>query len=56
MSLIRIFARVNAAGKIIIPPNIQREAGMKQGQLVELRVVGPGKKKALVISARDNAR
>jgi bifunctional DNA-binding transcriptional regulator/antitoxin component of YhaV-PrlF toxin-antitoxin module len=56
MSLIRVFARVNAEGKIIIPLNIQRETGMKEGQLVELRVVGTSKKKSLVIAARENAR
>ena len=56
MSLIRVFARVNTEGKITIPLNIQRETGLKNGQLVELRVVGGSKKKNLVIAARDNAR
>jgi hypothetical protein len=54
--LMRIFARVDNEGKIIIPPNFQKETGLKKGQLVELRVVGASKKKSLVISARDNAR
>ena len=56
MSLMRVFAKVNAEGKITIPVNIQRETGLKNGQLVELRVVGVGKQKTLVIAARENAR
>ena len=56
MSLMRVLAKVNAEGKITIPANIQREAGLKTGQLVDLRVVGTGKQKKLVIAARENAR
>jgi len=57
MSLMRVFAMVNAEGKITIPVDIQRETGLKTGQLVEIRVVEAGqKKKRLVISARENAR
>jgi bifunctional DNA-binding transcriptional regulator/antitoxin component of YhaV-PrlF toxin-antitoxin module len=54
--LTRIFARVDNEGKIIIPPNFQKETGLKKGQLIELRIVGAGKKKILAVSARDNAR
>ncbi len=56
MNLIRMFARVDAEGKITVPSNIQRETGLKKGQLIELRVVGAGKKKILAISVKDNAR
>ena len=56
MSLMRVFAMVNAEGKITIPANVQRETGLKNGQLVEIRVVGTGKQKKLVIAARENAR
>lgn len=56
MALIRHFARVSADGKITVPPSIQRETGLKKDQLVELRVVGIGKKKMLAVSAKDNAR
>jgi len=52
----RMFARVDTAGKIMIPPNFQKEAGLKKGQLVELKVLGAGKKKTLAVSAKDNAR
>lgn len=56
MALIKIFARVDAEGKITVPSNIQRETGLKKGQLIELKVVGAGKKKTLAVSAKDNAR
>jgi bifunctional DNA-binding transcriptional regulator/antitoxin component of YhaV-PrlF toxin-antitoxin module len=51
-----MFARVDAEGKIAVPFPIQRGTGLKKGQLVELRVVGAGKKKILTIAAKDNAR
>jgi bifunctional DNA-binding transcriptional regulator/antitoxin component of YhaV-PrlF toxin-antitoxin module len=56
MSLIRSFVRVDAQGKIALPANIQREAALKKGQLVELKVVGGGKPKNIVITARENTR
>lgn len=56
MSLMRTFVRVDNEGKITIPPNFQRETGLKKGQLAELRVVGASKKKNLAVSAKDNAR
>jgi bifunctional DNA-binding transcriptional regulator/antitoxin component of YhaV-PrlF toxin-antitoxin module len=54
--LMRAFARVEADGKISIPNNIQREVGLRAGQLVEFRVVGASKKKQLLLSAREIAR
>lgn len=56
MTLIRHFTKMSAAGKITIPLSIQRATGLKKDRLVELRVVGAGKKKLLAISAKDNAR
>lgn len=56
MNLLRMFARVDAEGKVPVPANIQREIGLKKGQLIELRIMGAGKKKILAISAKDNAR
>jgi len=56
MSLMRVFAKVDHEGKIALPPNIQREMQLKQGQLIELKVSGSGKQKTLVISPRQRVR
>lgn len=55
MTMMRAFARVDPDGKIAIPNNIRQEVGLKAGQLVELKVVGGGKKQ-LLVSARESAR
>jgi bifunctional DNA-binding transcriptional regulator/antitoxin component of YhaV-PrlF toxin-antitoxin module len=54
--LLRAFAKVDSEGKISIPNNIRREVGLNAGQLVELKIVGAGKKKNLLVSARESAR
>ena len=56
MTLMRGFSRVDKDGRVVIPANIQRETNLKEGQLVELKVVGASKKKNLLITARSNAR
>lgn len=56
MSLLRMFLKVEQEGKISLPTNIQREMGMHEGQLIELKVSGSGKHKTLVMVTRDNAR
>lgn len=56
MNLLRMFARVDAEGKVLVPSSIQREIGLKRGQLIELRIIGTGKKKTLMLSVRNNAR
>ena len=56
MALIRAFSKVDGEGKIAIPGNIQREAGLKEGQLVELKIVGASAKKSVLITARKSAR
>ena len=56
MSLLRMFTKVDQEGKISLPTNIQREMGMREGQLIELKVSGSGKHKTLVMVTRDNAR
>ena len=55
MSLMRVFAKVDHEGKISLPTTIQREMGMHEGQLLELKVNGSGKRKTLVIVPRDHA-
>lgn len=56
MVLVRAFSRVEKDEKIKLPGNIKREAGIKEGQLVELKIAGAGKKKNILISVRDSAR
>jgi hypothetical protein len=54
MSLLRMFTKVDPEGKISLPTNIQREMGMCEGQLLELKINGSGKRKTLVIVPRDH--
>jgi hypothetical protein len=54
MSLLRTFAKVDHEGKISLPTNIQREMGMREGQLLELKINGSGKRKTLLIVPRDH--
>jgi len=56
MTLMRTFSRVDAEGRIAIPNHIRRLVGLKEKQLVELKVVGASKKKNLLVSAREVAR
>jgi len=56
MTLMRTFSRVDKAGKIKLPGNIQRAADLKEGQLVELKIVGASRKKNVLVSARGSAR
>ncbi len=55
MTLIRAFSRVDGNGKIKIPENIKGEAGLKEGQLVELKIVGATRKKNVLVTARSTA-
>lgn len=56
MGLMRAFARVDKEGKIPIPKNIRREADLKEGQLVEIKVSGPTRAQYIVIHRRESAR
>ena len=56
MTLMRAFSKVDKEGKIAIPGNIKRETGLKEGQLVELKIVGGGAKKGVIITGRKIAR
>jgi len=56
MTLMRAFAKVDKEGKIPIPNNIRREADLKEGQLVELKVSGPSQGQFIVIHKRQNPR
>ena len=56
MALMRAFSKVDKEGKIKLPGNIQRAADLKEGQLVELKVVGASRKKSVLITSRKIAR
>ena len=56
MTLMRAFSKVDKDGKIALPGNIQRAADLKEGQLVELKIVGASRKKNILVSGRDTAR
>ena len=56
MTLMRTFSKVEKDGKIKLPGNIQRAAGLKEGQLIELKIVGASRKKNVLVSAIGSAR
>lgn len=56
MALIRTFTRIGAEGKIELPRNIQVALGLKEQDLVELKVVGSSKSRQVVVSKRENYR
>jgi len=49
MPLVRAFSRVNDEGRIPIPHHVRRLAGLRPGQLVEIRPAGGGKARNLVV-------
>lgn len=56
MALMRGFTRVDKEGKISIPNNVAREAELKPGTVVELKIVGASKAKNILLSKRKNFR
>lgn len=56
MTLMRGFARVDEKGRIPIPKNMAREAELKQGQLVELKIQGATPAQFLTIKKRTTPR
>ena len=40
MALVKGLSRIDKDGRIALPQNIRKEAGLKKGQLVEIRVQG----------------
>lgn len=56
MTLMRAFSKVDKEGKIKLPGNIQRAAGLKVGQLVELKITGASRKKSILVTSRESAR
>ena len=60
MPLIRGFSKVEAKDgenpKILIPSHIAREAGFRDGQLVEVKLMGPTGAQYVMIHKRRKAR
>lgn len=56
MTLVRAFSKVEKDGRIKLPGNIQRAADLKEGELVELKIVGASRKKNILVSAKGSAR
>ena len=56
MALLRAFSRIDKDGRIKLPGNIQQAIDFKEGQLVELKIVGASRKKNILVSKRDTAR
>ena len=56
MALMRAFSKVDKEGRIKLPGNIQRAADLKEGQLVEMKIVGASRKKNILVSTRNSAR
>jgi bifunctional DNA-binding transcriptional regulator/antitoxin component of YhaV-PrlF toxin-antitoxin module len=50
MTLMRGFSRVDMDGKIRLPVNIKREMELKKGHVLELKIMGSGRKKAIMIT------
>lgn len=56
MTLMRAFSKVDEQGRISIPGNIRREAGLKSGQLVEVKIQGSKQSQYIVVHKRKAAR
>ncbi len=55
MTLMRAFSKLDKDGTIKLPGNIQRAVDLKEGQVVELKIVGASRKKNILLSARSAA-
>ena len=56
MTLMRGFTKVDDEGKVKIPDNVRLAAGLKAGQLVELKVTGASAAKNIVLSKKKDYR
>ncbi len=56
MALLKVVATIEKDGKITLPGNIRRAVGLKQGQVVELKIVGTGIAKKILLASRKRAR
>ena len=56
MTLMRVFTKVDEQGRIFIPPNVRKEAGIIPGRLVEIKVTGVRNAHYIVIHKRKAVR
>jgi bifunctional DNA-binding transcriptional regulator/antitoxin component of YhaV-PrlF toxin-antitoxin module len=56
MALIRVISKVDKDGRIKLPANIRRAAGLREGRWVEMKVVGSGRKMSILMTPRDVAK
>ncbi|MGD0015129.1 MAG: hypothetical protein ABSD56_12020 [Bryobacteraceae bacterium] len=49
---VKALARLDAEGRIQLPPNIRRALGLKQNQVLELRTVGSNRTRRLMALPR----
>jgi bifunctional DNA-binding transcriptional regulator/antitoxin component of YhaV-PrlF toxin-antitoxin module len=56
MALIRVISKVDKDGRIKLPVNIRRAAGLQKGRWVEMKVVGSGRKMNILMTPRDVAK
>jgi bifunctional DNA-binding transcriptional regulator/antitoxin component of YhaV-PrlF toxin-antitoxin module len=49
MTLLRALSKIDKEGKVKVPANVQRAAGLKKGQLVELKITGASRNKRILI-------
>lgn len=56
MALLKVVVTIEKDGKITLPGNIRRAFGLKQGQVVELKIVGTGRAKKILLASRKRAR
>jgi len=56
MPLMRAFTRVGKDGRITVPKNLRREAGLEPGQLVEIKLHGNAGAQWLTVHKRKAAR
>lgn len=56
MALVRTFARVQAEGRLDLPASIRTALGLKEQDIVELKVDGPSQSRRVVMSKPSNCR
>jgi bifunctional DNA-binding transcriptional regulator/antitoxin component of YhaV-PrlF toxin-antitoxin module len=55
MALIRVISKVEKDGRIKLPANIRRAAGLREGRWVEMKVGGSNRRKNILMTPRDAA-
>jgi bifunctional DNA-binding transcriptional regulator/antitoxin component of YhaV-PrlF toxin-antitoxin module len=51
-ALMKTLARIDPEGRIALPTNIRRALGLRSDQVLELRMIGRGRNRRLMVSPR----